>query len=133
MAVKHIKLINGESVVTDVKSENEYSLECLTPMMTAINQSPTGDVLIAFVRWLPFSDIDVPVSIKKSSILIMVDVTPGINEHFKNVLIQLHAQGDDETVDVQDESNVIEKSKEEVAFDNILQQKGMSITSKLKN
>lgn len=135
MAVKHIKLFNGESIVADVVNEDELTYSCIMPMMTSISNTPEGNVYIAFLRWLPFVDMEEVIKVKKSVTIIGVDVNKTIEGLFRSAVEKIKNREDDEEDEVfEEEPEVIQsQSAEELAFDAALAKKGMVITSKLKN
>lgn len=130
MSIKYIKLLNGETIICKVNSDTSYCYEVLVPMMTSIQTDSEGTVVIAFMKWLPFSPMEEPVILLKSSVIAVANVNENVQVHYENVLLTLHKSKEDTSEDMEQMPDVTDEEK---AFDDILSKKGMTITSKLKN
>lgn len=150
MNIKYIKLQNGEALISEIMDDNEYNIKVRLPLLTALTSNSEGNVIISFLRWLPFTDVDSDVSIKKGTIITIAPISEAMEKHYAKVAESIRGNvvlDDLEDIDEYDFSGQfgaeptttdtvtvkVEQTEEELAFDKALAERGISIKSVLKN
>ena len=81
MAIRILKLSNGENVVAEiVESNGGYRLRKALKVVEHYNKKK-GEHNILLIRWMPYTD-DIELDVSENQIIVMVTPTAGLEEHY---------------------------------------------------
>lgn len=85
MAIQMIKLVNGETLIGDVKSTTDGEITIVDPLQLDFNEEEEGYAMIAFL-WIPLTLEKTDIILNKDHVITAVDAQRGLGRYYRRSL-----------------------------------------------
>lgn len=83
MAIKALKLVNGEELVVDVEEETESHVTFTNPVACVLQRGKDGAPVLGFMPWMQASNP--PFTIAKNHILVIAEVADEVKNGYNQI------------------------------------------------